>query len=131
VSDSATEVYAGQVRGDALTGEFKQGEAAGSFAFTRAKQAPPPPWQEDITFASGDLTLAGTIFIPAGTGPHPGIVFLHGSGAEGRWASNFLAAAFARRGFAALAFDKRGVGKSGGDWQGAGFDDLAADAAAG
>ncbi|MDR3683766.1 MAG: alpha/beta hydrolase, partial [Geothrix sp.] len=57
-------------------------------------------------------------------------VFLHGSGAEGRWASNFLAAAFARRGFAALAYDKRGVGKSGGNWQGAGFEELASDAAA-
>jgi dipeptidyl aminopeptidase/acylaminoacyl peptidase len=118
------------VRGETLTGEFKQGDATGSFSFTRASQAPPPPRQEDISFPSGDLTLAGTIFIPAGKGPHPGIVFLHGSGAEGRWASNFLAAAFARRGFAALAFDKRGVGKSGGDWQGAGFEDLAADAAA-
>jgi dienelactone hydrolase len=130
VGDATTEVYTGQVRGETLTGEFKQGDATGGFSFTRASQAPPPPRQEDITFPSGDLNLAGTIFIPAGKGSHPGIVFLHGSGAEGRWASNFLAAAFARRGFAALAFDKRGVGKSGGDWQSAGFEELATDAAA-
>ncbi|MDR3682320.1 MAG: alpha/beta hydrolase, partial [Geothrix sp.] len=120
VGDATTETYAGQLRGEVLTGEFKQGEATGSFSFTRASHVPPPPRQEDITFPSGNLTLAGTIFIPAGKGPHPGVVFLHGSGAEGRWASNFLAAAFARRGFAALAYDKRGVGKSGGNWQGAG-----------
>ena len=130
VSDSTTEFYSGQLHGDKLMGQFKQGGATGRFSFARLKHAPPPPTREDITFVSGDVTLAGTIFIPAGKGPHPGIIFLHGSGAEGRWASNYLAESFARRGFAALTYDKRGVGKSGGDWQHAGFDELASDAAA-
>jgi pimeloyl-ACP methyl ester carboxylesterase len=130
VSDSNTELYSGQLRGDVLTGQFKQGAATGQFSFLRSKQAPPATRHEDITFVSGDVVLAGTIFVPSGKGRHPGIVFLHGSGAEGRWASNYLAESFARRGFAALTFDKRGVGKSGGDWQQAGFEELAADAAA-
>jgi dienelactone hydrolase len=130
VSDSNTELYSGQLRGDALTGEFKQGNATGQFSFIRSKQAPPATRHEDITFMSSEVVLAGTIFVPAGKGRHPGIVFLHGSGPEGRWASNYLAESFARRGFAALTFDKRGVGKSGGDWQQAGFEELAADAAA-
>jgi dipeptidyl aminopeptidase/acylaminoacyl peptidase len=56
---------------------------------------------------------------------------LHGSGAEGRWASRYLAQKFARGGFAALTFDKRGVGASKGDWRTAGFEDLADDAVAG
>ncbi len=130
VGDSSTEVYSGQLRGNALSGQFKQGDAIGRFSFIRLKQAPPAPKQEEISFLNGDVRLAGTIFVPTGNGRHPGIVFLHGSGAEGRWASNYLAYSFARRGFAALAFDKRGVGKSGGDWQQAGFEELASDAAA-
>jgi dipeptidyl aminopeptidase/acylaminoacyl peptidase len=60
----------------------------------------------------------------------PAMVFLHGSQAEGRWASRYLAHRFAERGFAALIFDKRGVGESSGDWRTAGFDDLANDGAA-
>jgi pimeloyl-ACP methyl ester carboxylesterase len=129
-SDSSTELYSGQLRGKVLRGDFKQGEATGQFLFLRSKQAPPATRHEDITFTSGEVVLAGTIFVPAGKGPHPGIVFLHGSGAEGRWASTYLAESFARRGFAALTFDKRGVGQSGGDWQQAGFEELAADATA-
>jgi hypothetical protein len=58
------------------------------------------------------------------------VVFTHGSGAEGRWASRYLARRLAREGFAALIWDKRGVGESGGEWSEAGFEDQAADAAA-
>lgn len=130
VSDASTETYSGQLRGNAFSGQFKQGDAKGTFSFTRARTNLPPPSHEEIKFSNGAVMLAGTIFVPTGKGPHPGIVFLHGSGAEGRWASNYLAGAFARRGFAALTFDKRGVGKSGGDWQQAGFEELAEDAAA-
>lgn len=57
-------------------------------------------------------------------------MFLHGSGAEGRWASRFLANQLATRGIASLIFDKRGVGGSSGDWRVAGPDELAADAVA-
>lgn len=130
VGDSSIDAYSGQLRGDALKGQFNQGDATGRFSFIRLKHPPLAPKQEEITFLSGKVPLSGTIFVPTGNRPHPGIVFLHGSGAEGRWASNYLANSFARRGFAALAFDKRGVGKSGGDWRQAGFDELASDAAA-
>lgn len=129
-SDSGTDTYEGVINGALLTGRFKQGGATGTFSFRRMMNPPVRPGRKDITFMSGGVMLAGTILVPAGKGKHPGIVFLHGSGAEGRWASNYLAEAFALHGFAALIFDKRGVGKSGGDWQQAGFDELAADAAA-
>lgn len=56
---------------------------------------------------------------------------MHGSGAEGRYASRFLADLFARKGIAALIFDKRGVGKSTGNWRQSTFNDLARDAIAG
>ena len=128
--DATTDMFSGQLRGDLLAGQFKHENASGTFSFKRSKQLPPRPRREDITFTSGDALLAGTILVPRGKGPHPGIVFLHGSGPEGRWASNYLAESFARKGFAALIFDKRGVGLSAGRWQDAGFEELAADAAA-
>jgi dipeptidyl aminopeptidase/acylaminoacyl peptidase len=62
-------------------------------------------------------------------GRHPAIVFLHGSGPEGRWANRYLANRFAEQGFVALVYDKRGVGQSTGDWKSAGFDGLADDGA--
>jgi len=58
------------------------------------------------------------------------VVFLHGSGSEGRWASRYLGTQLATHGIAALIFDKRGVGGSTGDWRRATLDDLAGDGVA-
>ena len=59
-------------------------------------------------------------------------MLLHGSGPESRWGPNrFLADRLARAGVAALIYDKRGSGVSGGDWRKASFADLAEDALAG
>lgn len=84
---------------------------------------------EDVTIQSGDISLAGTLTLPRGGGPHPAIVLLHGGGAQTRdffWLPHFLA----RRGFAVLAYDKRGVGQSTGDWRTASVQNLASDALA-
>jgi dipeptidyl aminopeptidase/acylaminoacyl peptidase len=59
------------------------------------------------------------------------VLFGHGSRAQHRGAARFEALALCRAGVAALIYDKRGVGESGGDWRQASFDDLAGDAAAG
>jgi pimeloyl-ACP methyl ester carboxylesterase len=89
--------------------------------------------QEEVTFANGDVELAGTLLLPAGAGPHPAAVLVHGSGPAER--TNLLsllrADLFLRRGIAVLVYDKRGVGGSSGDWEGAGIEELAGDAAAG
>ncbi len=64
-------------------------------------------------------------------GKRPALVFIHGSGAQSRemyWGLGYL---YAARGFAVLAYDKRGVGKSTGNWREASFEDLADDAVAG
>jgi hypothetical protein len=87
---------------------------------------------EEVRFTNGGVTLVGTVYLPRRRGPQPAVVFVHGSGGEGRSGQNrFLADRFARRGMAALFFDKRGVGASTGDWRLATFDDLAADVQAG
>ena len=89
--------------------------------------------KEDVTFKSGNTTLAGTIQIPKGKGPFPAVVFLHGSGPSDRNESKQRANWFLKRGYVTLTYDKRGVGASQGseaDWRYYSFDTLAADGAA-
>lgn len=83
-----------------------------------------------VEFASGGTRLAGTFLVPDGPGRHPALVLLHGSGAQDRNGTLPFARFLLRHGLALLAYDKRGVGGSSGDWQKASFDDLAADALA-
>ncbi len=86
--------------------------------------------EQEVTFRSDSVTLAGTLVLPEGGGRHPGIVFLHGSGPSTRAGARPYAEAFARLGFASLIFDKRGSGESGGSWTTASLQDLADDALA-
>jgi uncharacterized protein len=81
--------------------------------------------EESIHFASGNLTLAGTMLIPGGPQRHPAVFLFHGSGPQGRDYST--AHWFAEQGFAALTYDKRGVGESTGDFQAGPFMDLCDD----
>lgn len=69
---------------------------------------------EEVQFTSHDVTLSGSIVFPAGD-IRAGVVFVHGSGKQER--SLYWAEKFARDGIAALVYDKRGVGKSGGDYE--------------
>lgn len=129
--DATTTVFEGVARGDALAGRFTDNASgSGTFALRRAKQATAPYAEQEVSFRSGDVMLAGTLLAPRGAGRRPGVVFLHGSGAEGRAGSRFIADHLARNGIAALIFDKRGVGASTGDWRKTGFDGLADDGAA-
>ncbi|MEO8062896.1 MAG: alpha/beta hydrolase [Pseudomonadota bacterium] len=71
---------------------------------------------EEVEFVSHGATLSGSIVFPANGKPHAAIVFIHGSGEQTRnlhWAERFAA-----NGIAALVYDKRGVGKSGGQYEG-------------
>jgi uncharacterized protein len=128
VGDTSTTVFDGTVAGETLAGSFREGSAQGSFRLTRAPRVAAAFREEPITFDNGPVRLSGTVIYPTGPGPFPGVVFVHGSGAEGRWASRFLANAFARQGVASLIYDKRGVGTSTGDWRQVGFAELVADA---
>jgi len=128
--DATTTQFEGRLSGDMLSGTFTEGAVNGTFTLARA--APPPAVAtRNVTFANGPVTLAGELLLPTTPGRHPAIIFLHGSGGEGRWASRYLARKFASKGFVALTYDKRGVGASKGDWHTADFEDLAGDAAAG
>lgn len=87
---------------------------------------------QEIAYTNRAVTLAAELSLPAGHGPFPVVIWVHGSGTSPR--SNPVAQAYAaeflERGIAFLNPDKRGSGKSGGDWTTATFDDLASDAIA-
>ena len=130
VGDATTTTFHGKLQGDTLEGGFEENGSEGQFRFVRSA-APPRLHEETLTFRSGTVSLGGTLVLPSESGgPFPAIVFLHGSGPEGRWASKYLATQFAREGVAALVYDKRGVGQSTGDWKAAGFEELVDDALA-
>jgi dipeptidyl aminopeptidase/acylaminoacyl peptidase len=86
--------------------------------------------EEPVSFASGDVTLAGSLRRPATPGRHPAVVYAHGSGPGTRNQISLLAHFFLHRGMAVLSYDKRGVGQSTGDWRQIDFPELASDALA-
>ena len=72
--------------------------------------------EEIVTFGSQGARLSGTLLLPTGGGPCSAVVSLHGSGREDRTYNLSLGRHFAEAGIAWLAYDKRGVGESTGDW---------------
>jgi uncharacterized protein len=86
---------------------------------------------EDVRFPNGDIRLAGTLITPTTGKKHPAIILVHGSGPANREQVLPLARWFIRHGISVLAYDKRGVGASTGDWNTASLDDLAGDVVAG
>lgn len=100
---------------------------------------PPLPYRsEDVTYRSGDITIAGTLTRPTAPGPYPAVILLNGSGRTdrneeivGHKPFLILADTLTRAGYAVLRTDKRGVGGTGGILADAGYQDLAADAVTG
>lgn len=70
---------------------------------------------EEVEFISGNVQLSGTIVFPMTGDIHSAVVFVHGSGKQTR--SLHWAKRFASNGIAALVYDKRGVGQSGGEYE--------------
>jgi len=98
---------------------------------------PYPYKEEEVTLANAkaNVTLAGTLTLPPGPGPFPAAILLSGSGPHDRDESLaghrpflVLADRLTRKGIAVLRFDKRGNGKSTGDYAKATTEDFAGDA---
>lgn len=94
---------------------------------------------ENVSFNNGVIPLAGTLTLPNGTGPHPAIILITGSGAQNRDEElagidfapfAVIADHLTRAGIAVLRYDDRGYGRSGGDYSSATVEDFAADAQA-
>jgi pimeloyl-ACP methyl ester carboxylesterase len=86
-----------------------------------------PIRQLEVRLRSGRTLLAGTLTLPPGAGPHPAIVWVHGGGRQARDYFPDLQALFVSAGVAVLAYDKRGVGQSGGVFPGDRADERAID----
>ncbi len=70
---------------------------------------------ERVSFVSGSTRCAGWLTLPAGPGPHPGLVLAHGLGATHGMLMAQYEQHFAGSGIATLAFDYRHTGESGGE----------------
>ncbi len=72
--------------------------------------------REEVSIPSGEESLAGRLWLPDGPGPFPAVVILHGSSPSTRDQPALVmhANAFAKRGIAALVYDKHGFGESSG-----------------
>lgn len=136
--------------GQSISGTFTQNGAALPLAFTRRAagmrepvlnrpQMPHPPYPyrtEDVAYDGADgVKLAGTLTMPESGGPFAAVVLVAGSGPHDRDETIFghkpfllLADYLTRHGIAVLRNDKRGIGKSTGDFRTATSEDFANDA---
>ena len=118
----ALPISGGEVRG----ARMRQGGSETPVSFTRGTasalrrpqepQRPFPYIEREVRFTSRSLTgsLAGTLTLPRGRGPHPAVVLISGSGAQDRDETvaghkPFLVLSdhLTRRGYAVLRFDDR------------------------
>lgn len=137
-------LFEGELLDDgSIAGRFSQSGVEGRFELQRPVEetAEPLPYrEEEVSFANGDVTLAGTLTLPEGDGPFPAVVLLTGSGQQNRDEElpivpgyrpfRDIADALTRRGLAVLRYDDRGVGGSSGDLETATTADFAQDAEA-
>ncbi len=142
--------FEGRFNGDSseLSGEWRQGGQSIPLVLLRVAGAPklnrpqeprkPYPYaEEEVQIESGTtgVVLAGTLTLPRGSGPHPAVVLITGSGAQDRDEAIMghrpflvLADYLTRRGVAVLRCDDRGMGKSTGDFGRASATDFVEDA---
>lgn len=70
-----------------------------------------------VEFHNQDVRLAGSLLLPRSKVPVPAVVFVHGAGPQTREPYRKLGEYFANQGIAALIYDKRGTGQSGGAYE--------------
>ena len=140
--------YEGGFKTDSVVGIFKQGALSVPMTLKRTTveakpvvrpQEPKPPYpyrSEDVTFdnKTADVTLAGTLTMPATGGNFTAVILITGSGAQNRdeeimGHKPFLVIAdyLTRRGIAVLRYDDRGTAQSTGDIRNATTADFATD----
>lgn len=143
--------FIGSVATSTITGEWCESGATStlllhliatpSWMFTRQYPFPPHPYLSEevrVHNAIANITLAGTLTRPAGSGSFPAVLLLTGQNPQDRDSSDQYHRPFriwadhlTRRGFAVLRCDDRGVGGSEGSFASATIADFATDAQAG
>jgi hypothetical protein len=118
-----TAVFDGElVDPDHIQGAFSQAGVTGDFSLIRKQVAAPeavPYREEEVKFTNRGATLAGTLTLPQGEGPHPAVVLISGSGPQNRDEEvlgfkifRAIADHLTRQGITVLRYDDRGVGGS-------------------
>ncbi len=82
--------------------------------------------KQEVSFESNDLRLFGTIWKPENP-KNIGLLFVTSSQGNDRSGTNAEALHFAKLGYTVFNYDKRGTGKSEGDWQLSTIEDLCSD----
>ncbi len=140
--------YEGELKGELITGTFRQGVQSFSMDLTRehiekAKLIRPqepvkpyPYYSEEVTFRNekANIKLAGTLTEPAKAGSFPAVILITGSGPQNRdeellGHKPFLVLSdyLTRSGIAVLRCDDRGTAESEGDFKSATSVDFAND----
>lgn len=147
--------YTGTLSDDGMSmeGTWSQGTASLPLNLTKseggaASAAPDRPQEPELPLPyasidlsipnrSADVTLAGTLTLPEGPGPFPGVVLVSGSGPQNRDEALMghrpfyvLSDHLTRQGIAVLRYDDRGVDASTGDFATATSEDFTSDALA-
>lgn len=111
-------------QGVPLPMSFKKVDAPEAAKIHKRPQTPKPPFpyaEKQVKFVSAEagIELAGTLTIPQGSGPHPAVVLVSGSGPQDRDETilghkpfHVIADYLSRQGIAVLRYDDRGVGQS-------------------
>lgn len=73
--------------------------------------------EHSVEFHNQDVKLTGILFLPNSDVPVPAVVFVHGAGQQTREPYREVGEYFASQGIAALIYDKRGTGQSGGAYE--------------
>ena len=118
-SPTTTGRFTRSANGDPDGLELASGETAKRLALT----------ERIARFANDELSLRGKLVLPAGPGPHPVVVFVHGSEKYSAVDYYFMPYMLAAHGIAGAVYDKRGTGESTGKYT-QDFFALAKDAAA-
>ena len=96
-----------------------------------------PLHSEEVVFSSSQLSIVGTLTTPTIKESYPCVLMVHGSGPQDRDGNisgfmvqifKFLAEYLAQNGIASLRYDKRGCGKSEGNFKTAGLSEMVDDA---
>ncbi len=74
-------------------------------------------FEHHVEFHNQEVKLAGSLLLPRSEVPVPAVVFVHGAGRQTRESYRELGEYFASQGIAALIYDKRGTGQSGGTYE--------------
>lgn len=144
--------YEGKLQpdGNTIEGKWIQGDST-PLVMKRVDQIPelnrpqtpkkPYPYgEEEVAYKNpaANVSIAGTLTIPKGKGPFPAVLLIAGSGPSDRDEAALghkpflvLADHLTRQGIAVLRADKRGVGKTTGEFSSSGVAEFASDALAG